>query len=431
MNNRISLQTGIAIVIANMIGTGVFTSLGFQLVDIDSVFVILMLWLIGGIAALCGALTYGELGAALPRSGGEYNFLSQIYHPSVGFIGGWVSATVGFAAPTALVCMTFGIYSESIFPSLDAQFLAIALLLLATAIHTHSVWMGGGFQRIFTFLKVLLVCVFILLAFILGDAQPISSILPQMSDLGDMLSPAFAVSLIYVSYAYTGWNAGTYLTNELENPQTNLPKALIIGTAAVTIIYVLLNFAFLYTAPMEALKGEVEIGYISATYMVGKSGGKIMAGVLALLLISTASAMVFAGPRVLMVMGEDMNIFRFLSHKNKVGVPVRAILFQSAISLMFILSGTFEEVLVYAGFVLASTTFITVAGVFVLRLRKPDLPRPYRTFGYPFTPSIFLVLVGWTLIFLLVNKPSESFAGVLTMFIGWLVYQLGKKKLFS
>lgn len=429
--SSVSLQTAIAIVVANMIGTGVFTSLGYQLVDIQSVFVIVMLWLVGGITALCGALTYGELGAALPRSGGEYNFLSEIYHPSVGFVAGWVSATVGFAAPTALVAMTFGAYATSVFPALNSQFLAIGLLILVTAIHAYSVWAGGRFQRVFTLVKVVLIIIFIFLAFILGTQIEVNSIIPKVSDFSQMLSPAFAVALIYVSYAYTGWNAGTYLTSELENPQVNLPKALIIGTASVTVLYVLLNFAFLYTAPISALEGQLEIGYISATYMVGESGGKIMAAVLSLLLISTASAMIFAGPRVLVVMGEDMKIFRFLAVKNENGAPMRAVLFQSGISLLFILSGTFEQVLVYAGFVLAATTFIAVAGVFVLRIRQPDLPRPYKTLGYPFTPAIYLGLVGWTLVFLLRDKPTESLLGLGTMLAGWIVYQLGSKSLFE
>ncbi|RMG27545.1 MAG: amino acid permease [Bacteroidetes bacterium] len=426
MRNKIGIQTAVAVVVANMIGTGVFTSLGFQLADIQSVFVILMLWLVGGITALCGALTYGELGAALPRSGGEYHFLSSIYHPSIGFVAGWVSATVGFAAPTALVAMTFGEYLEGAFPQLNKTWLAVGLLLLIAAVHTQSLQSGGRFQRLFTAMKVLLILAFIGLAFVFDQPQPLS-LLPRPEDLSMLFSPAFAVSLIYVSYAFTGWNAATYLINELKHPRRNLPLALLAGTAVVAVLYLLLNYAFMRAAPTDALVGKVEVGYIAAVYMLGPEGGKWMSLLLAMLLISTASAMIFAGPRVLMVMGEDLRMFRFLSKKNARGVPATAILFQSVLSLLFVLTGSFKAVLLYAGFVLAATTFVTVAGVYVLRIRQPQLPRPYKTWGYPFTPFIYLLLVGWTLVFLLVREPRESLSGLATLLAGWLIYQLGRK----
>lgn len=425
--NRIRFNTAVSIVIANMIGTGVFTSLGFQLLDIRSVFALLMLWVVGGITALCGALTYGELGAALPRSGGEYNFLTRLIHPSAGFVAGWVSATVGFAAPTALVAMTFGEYVSQVFPQLSSTLLAVSLVVLITAVHATSVQQGGRFQRVFTAVKVLLVLGFIGAALSMGDHQELQ-LLPQQTDWAMLYTPAFAVSLIYVSYAYTGWNAATYLIDELDRPAYTLPRALLVGTLVVMVLYVLLNYAFLYSAPMEELSGEIEVGYISAVHIFGSFGGELMAVILALLLISTASAMIFAGPRVIQVMGEDFPAFEVLAHRNSQGVPSRAVIFQSVISLIFIITASFEAVLVYAGFILGITTLFTVLSIFVLRWKHPDKVGAYRTWAYPIPPLIYLALVGWNLIFLLRDKTQESLAGLLTLLVAWAAYYVARGK---
>ncbi len=419
--NKINLFTAISIVVANMVGTGVFTSLGFQVKDIQSVFSLLVLWGVGGIVALCGALSYGELGATIPRSGGEYHFLSRIYHPSLGFVSGWVSATVGFAAPVALVCLTFGEYINSVHPNIPVKVLAMGLLILVASIHINGVKSGSKFQGFFTAIKVVLILGFIGIVLASDHLQSVS-VVPKKEDIGTILSTPFAVSLIYVSYAYTGWNAAAYLIDELVEPQKNLPIALFIGTGIVTILYVLLNYTFLLSVPMEELVGKVEIGYISATSVMGEEGGKWMAITLAILLVSTASAMTFAGPRVLAVIGEDYTIFKFLTKRNKNGSPVRAILFQSFLSLGFILLSSFEEILIFASFVLALMTFLTVSGVYKLRIQEPELPRPYKVWGYPITPAIYLLLVGYNAIFLIWEKPYISITGFMVLISGLVIY---------
>jgi APA family basic amino acid/polyamine antiporter len=421
---RFSAQTALAVIVANMIGTGVFTSLGFQLLDIQSGFVIMMLWGVGGITALCGALCYAELGSALPRSGGEYNFLSQIYHPAAGYVSGWVSATIGFAAPTALAAITFGTYLSSVFPVLSPTWLAAGLVVGLTAIHAGSRRNSGGFQRAFTLLKILLVLGFCLLAWLLvREPQPVR-FLPQSGDERLLLSGAFAVALIYVNYAYTGWNAATYLTSELEDPQRSLTRVLIIGTSMVMVLYLLLNFTFLYVAPMDALAGRIEIGYVAAEYAFGAAGAAFMGVVLALLLISTVSAMVLAGPRVLQVMGQDFATFRLLARTNRDGVPYLAVILQSLLALAFILTASFESILVFAGFTLGLNTFFTVLGVVVLRWRRPTLARPYRAFLYPLPVIVFLCVTGWTLTFILRERPEEGLWGLAIVATGGLFYLL-------
>ncbi|TDJ24773.1 MAG: amino acid permease [Gammaproteobacteria bacterium] len=411
-----------AVVIANMIGTGVFTSLGFQLADIQSGFVLMMLWVVGGLTALCGAFTYAELGAALPRSGGEYNFLSQIYHPGAGFVSGWISATIGFAAPTALAAITFGTYLASVFPSLSPTWLACGLVFFLTVVHTSSRRNSGALQRLFTSLKILLILAFCLLCWILVDQPQSVNFLPARGDGALLTSSAFAVSLIYVNYAYTGWNAATYLTGELDRPQQNLSKVLILGTSIVLVCYVLLNFTFLYVAPMDAMVGKLEIGYITAKHVLGDSGAGVMGVLLAFLLVSTASAMILAGPRVLQVIGQDFPAFRFLARTNKHDVPHIAITMQSLLSVVFILSASFESILVFAGFTLGINTFFTVLGTFVLRRTQPELERPYRTPLYPLPPLIFLAFTGWTLGYILLQRPEEGLLGLGIILSGTLFY---------
>lgn len=431
-STKFKFTTVTAVVIANMVGTGVFTSLGFQLLDIQSGFVILMLWAIGGLIALCGAMTYAELGAALPRSGGEYNFLSRIYHPAAGFASGWTSATIGFAGPTALAAMTFAAYATSILPGLSSESvekaLAVGLVAILAVIHGSSRRNSGGLQVVFTILKVGVIVVFCLAAIVVVDSPQPIRFFPSSGDGALLTSSAFAISLIYVSYAYTGWNAATYLSSELENPQRTLPGILLTGTLIVTVLYVALNFTFLYSAPVDSMKGQVEVGFIAAQSVFGDLGGRFTGLVLASLLISTVSAMTIAGPRVLQVIGEDFRVLRFLSYRNEDGLPSRAIYVQSALAIVFILSSSFESVLVFAGFTLALNSFATVISVFVLRYRQPDLPRPYRTFLFPIPPIIYLVLTGWTLWFVLMNRPVEGLFGIGIIGSGLLVYFFSRAK---
>lgn len=423
-------RTAAAVIIANMVGTGVFTSLGFQLADIQSVFAILMLWIVGGIAALCGAATYAELGAALPRSGGEYNFLGRIYHPVAGFISGWVSAIIGFAAPIAAVALAFGKYSTAALPGDFEPWvhkaLACALVIIVTVIHGRNRTASGQFQFGFTAIKVILILAFCLAAFALTQNPQPLSIIPQPGDFGVLTSAAFGVSLIYVSYAYTGWNAAVYISGELENPQRDLPRILLFGTGLVMVLYVSLNYVFLYAAPMSALSGQVEIGYIAAQAIFGETGARIAGAMLSLLLISTVSAMTLAGPRALQAIGEDFKALAFLGRRNAQGIPRNAIYFQSAIALIYIVTSSFKTIVVFAGAMLALNSFLAILGVFVLRWREPDLPRPYKTWGYPFVPLIYLAITAAMLIFVIMEEPKKALFGAGVIAFGVVFYYLSR-----
>ncbi len=421
----IGFYTATALVIANMVGTGVFTSLGYQVFDTKTVFALLMLWIVGGVIAFCGAVSYSELGAAMPRSGGEYHYLSKIFHPAVGFLSGWISAIVGFGAPIAAAAMALGGYTHKVFPDLNEVYVGAVVVVLITLIHSFDTHHGAKFQRIFTGIKVLLIIVFIACGFMASDHQSIS-ILPAEGSWKEIFSGAFAVSLIYVSYAYSGWNASAYVAGEINNPQRNLPRSILQGTFLVMILYVLLNFVFLYTTQIPEIIGQKEVGFFSANHIFGATGGNIMSLVISLLLISTISSMVLAGPRVTQMIGEDLPAIKFLATTNKKKVPYVAIIIQSAIALLLIFTSKFETVVTYLGFTLSLFTTLTVIGLFVLRVKEPNLERPYKTWGYPFTPIIFIALNIWVMYFLIHNKPEIAMYGFGTIFAGLIVYYIGQ-----
>lgn len=422
----VGLFTAISIAVANMVGTGVFTSLGYQVVDIKSTFALIMLWIVGGIVALCGALSYGELGAALPRSGGEYHLLSEIYHPSLGFLSGWVSLTAGFAAPTAIAAIALGEYTHAVYPAVPVTHAGALAVVLITAVHGSSIRWGNYLQNISTGIKVAVVLLFIVLGFTASNHQPIS-LVPTVSDWQILVSPFFAVALVYVSYAYTGWNAAVYIVGEIKKPQKNLPWALFIATIMVTVLYAVLNYVFLLLVPIPELAGKVEVGFVAAEHMLGPAAADVLSILISVLMISTISAMVFIGGRIAQVIGEDYHVLGKLGERNKKYIPVNALLFQSSITLLFLYTSSFEQVMVYATFLMIGMSSLTVAGVYVLRWRRPDMERPYKTWGYPVTPALFLLANTFIMGYVVVERPFESLVGLGIMLVGIVLYMLNRK----
>ena len=423
-----STNTAISIVIANMIGTGVFTSLGFQLLDIQSAPVILWLWVVGGVLALCGALCYAELGAALPRSGGEYNFLTRIYHPAAGFISGWISATIGFAAPTALAAITSATYLNAVYPIVPVSGAAAMLVLVIGVVHLGSRQGSARFQLVFTGAKLALIGLFIIAAWWQVEQLQAVRWVPVIADLSLVTSGAFAIALIYVNYAYTGWNAATYLVGEVHNGARDLPRILIVGTAIVMGVYLLLHVMFLSVAPMAEIRGHLEVGYVVAEFAFGEAGSAVVGLLLAILLVSTVSAMVLAGPRALQVIGQDFKALKWLARENQHGVPAVAICFQTMVTLILVLTSTFDAILVFASFILALNTLLTVIGVWVLRLRMPSLARPFKMPWYPWPMLIYVLITLWTLIFVVFERPQEALFGAVVIGSGWLFYLVSRDR---
>ena len=414
--------TAFSLVVANMIGTGVFTSLGFQVVDLHTGTALLALWVVGGLVALCGALTYAELGAALPTDGGEYRYLTRAFGPSVGMASGWVSLFVGFAAPTALAAIAFGRYVAPL-AHVPPTVLALGLIVLVTAVHALSVRVGSRFHVWATLAKIafiLVLCIAGLRAVRGGDATFFSS----SSALWEITTPGFAVSLIYVSYAFSGWNAAAYIAGEVRAPERTLPRALITGTLLVTVLYVLLNYVFLRTVPLAELSGRVEVGALAAAHIFGTRGEAWTRAALGIILASTVSAMTFAGPRVVSAMAADSDgPMTLLARFTRTGTPRNAILVQQVIALALVLTGSFDAVVAYAGFTLSMFTALTAAALIRLRKTAPALARPFRVPLYPFTPLVFIVLTAWTLVFMISVRTKESLAGLVTVAVCVLLHR--------
>src|SRR5438477_5062949 len=417
--HTISPLTATCIVVANMVGTGIFTSLGFQVTALPTGFSVLALWITGGICALCGALSYAELGAALPRSGGEYNFLGVIYHPALGFLAGWISATVGFAAPVAIAAIAFGTYFAEVVPGLNPLVLSLAVVTICTIVLLRDLQLGSAFQNGSTTLKIALILVIIVAGLCVKSTEPIS-FLPTKTDGALILSAPFAVSLYWVMYAYSGWNASTYIVSEVRNPSRTIPLSLGLGTLVVIALYLATNAVFLRTTPASEMMGKQQVASIASVHLFGMAGAKVMASFICLGLISTVSAMMWIGPRITAAMGEDLGLLALLARRNAEGVPVRAILTQFAIVVLLLLTATFQTAVNYIQFSLTLSSTLTVLGVFVLRWRQPDLPRPYRVWGYPVTPAIFLAISAWMLVHMLTEASTRgpSLRGLGTMVLG-------------
>lgn len=415
-------------VVASMIGTGVFTSLGFQLMDIEAGFPILMLWVLGGVLSLCGALCYAELGCMMPRSGGEYHLLAQTYHPIFGFLAGWISVTAGFAAPIASSALVFSSFLQGMWPGFDPKTTALTLILVVYLIQLCQLQWVERFQLSFSLLKVILIFAFVIGAWFLHQADW-AKIQPHSTDASYYHQKSYAIALVWVMYAYLGWNGAIYFAGEIQNPQRNLPRALWYGTLCVILLYIALNSAFLISAPWEEMKGQERVALIAAKHIFGQQGSVAMGSLICLGLVAHVSAMTFAGSRVLRTMGEDTRALGSMQKLNRFGAPWMAVSFLMTLVLLLLFTGTFEQLLLYIQGLLLSCSLFAVLGVFWLRYKLPNAPRPFKVPLYPLPPLLFTAVTLWMLISLVQRHPTECAWGLTTLVIGVILYFILKPKI--
>ena len=434
MSSEQTVSTGpaSALVVSNMIGTGVFMSLGWQVAAFrandghsllsGSVFPIVALWIVGGILALCGALCYAELATAMPRSGGEYHFLSRIYHPAVGFCTGLCSALVGFTVPIAASALVFGDYLHRVFPALPlgTHLLALALVTAATLCHLRSLRFTGRFQAAITGITILLLLALIIAGFALKTHPPVS-FAPHRTDLNLPLLSAFGGSLIWVMYAYSGWNAAAYIVEDVKDPARSLPRALVLGTVFVLVLYVAVNSVFLYTTPLPTLAGQPEVAHLAAVSIFGSAGARFSSGLICVGLIANVSGMMWVGSRIAYAMGRNYPALGIFGRTSPAQVPVAALVLQYFITLGMLFFDP-KNLINYAGAVLIFWSLLAVLGVIVLRIREPGLVRPYRTWGYPFTPLIFAVIALFCLGQAFELHRTETLVGAATVLLGLPLY---------
>lgn len=445
LKREIGLFSATILVIANMVGTGIFTTSGFIMEELGNPQAMLLCWLVGGVFALCGALCYGELGAMFPRAGGEYVFLRESFGKGMGFLSGWISLIVGFSAPIAAAAIAFATYFFRILPAsfsakLTAPFLEIGILVISpitmlaitviiifSLIHYHSVFLGARVQNCLTIFKVGLIVVFVAAGFCLGQGS--TENFSQGLEISLIFQDKFAISLIFITFAYSGWNAAAYLGGEIKNPVRNIPLALFTGTALVVCLYLLLNIVYIYALSPAEMSGVLEVGTKSAVSLFGDNISRYFSGAIAIGILSVLSAMIMTGPRVYYAMSKDGVFFELFGKINGLRqTPVYAIFLQAVIAIIMVITASFDKLLLYIGFTLSLCAMLTVVGMMLLRIKKPDLKRSYKTFGYPVTPLLFILGNLWIIYFCIKSRPITSLFGLGTIGLGVLVYSYFRRK---
>ena len=428
LRRSLGLGTATSVVVANMIGTGIFTTTGLMLARLESGWLVLLCWTLGGVLAVCGALCYAELSTMMPRAGGEYVYLHEIYGPRAAFLTGWTSFFVGFSAPIAATGVACAAYltAAGVLPETWAaeKGTALAIVLTLTAVHYRGVRLGVPVQNLLTGLKLLLLGGLVLVGFLAGRGN-----WEHFAASSDFWLPArwsqLGIAMLWVMFAYSGWNASAYLAEELKTPGRNLPRSLLLGTLIVMAVYLLVNGLFFYAAPSAALRGIVATGHAAAEGLFGAGAAMWLSVLISVALLSSLSAYVLLGPRVYYAMARDGLFFRFAARIHpRFETPALAVAAQGFFASLMILTGTFEQLLTYIGFALGIFPWMAVLGVILLRRRQPGRERPYRVWGYPVVPIFFLVAMVWILGVALVNSPGPSLLALLTLAAGIPAYKL-------
>jgi APA family basic amino acid/polyamine antiporter len=427
------------IVIANMVGAGIFTTSGLLMKDLHHPVVMLGLWVVGGLVALCGALSYGELGAAFPHAGGEYAFLSRLYHPLLGFLSGWVSFFVGFSAPIAASAIGFSEYLTRAFPGLlhpgiiggaseaavMKKLYAILIIAAFTFLHTRGLETGARVQNALTGLKILLIVGLVAAGFAVGKGSlgHLVAAAPFRFDFGGLKT--LGLSLMWIMFAYSGWNASAYVGSEVKNPSRNLPRSLLIGTGVVMLLYIALNLFYIYAIPPAQMEGVISVGGLAAGNLFGKSAETILSVLISFALFSSLSAYLILGPRVYYSMARDGIFFKSIAYVDpKCSVPTRSIVLQGAIASAMVLFGTFEQLLTYMGFSLGIFPLLAVLGVFKLRRTgRSAVKLP----GYPAASAVYILIGATILVLAFLERPVESLIAVATALAGIPIYFFFKR----
>jgi APA family basic amino acid/polyamine antiporter len=429
-----------ALVVSNMIGTGIFTTTGFLSGDLGRPLLVMGIWVVGAIVALAGCLAYAELGMNLPRAGGEYAYLRETWGPTWGFLSGWVSFFAGFSAPIAAAALAFSEYLGHYFPSLspnshptshfrwlhlgNAEWVGIGVIFSFAAINILGLPIASRLQNYLTAFKLGVIALFLISAFAVGHGNWSHFEMATSRDSPHALGTQFAVSLIFVMFAYSGWNAASYVAEEIKNPERTLPLALLLGTGLVALLYLALNVAFLYALPLGAMKGVVAVGAVSADALFGRHIGNFFSAMMAGALLSSISAMSLVGPRVYYAMGRDGCFPAGAAQVHpRWRTPAKAILYQAVASAIMVLTGTFEALIYYIGFSLILFAALTVAGLLRIRTRPHFRRLRVMNWCYPAIPVVFVTVSLWMLIWTFVLRPHESSLGLVTILCGAIFYR--------
>jgi len=436
LTRKLGMFPLINIVVANMIGAGIFVTSGLLMDSLKNPLMMIILWGVAGLIALCGALSYGEVGATIPKSGGEYILLHDLFHPLPGFLSGWTSFIAGFSAPIAASAIGFSEYFTRAFPEIlslgsesgivDGEILkkivSILIICIFTAIHLRGIETSARIQNWLTLLKILLVGGLIASGLLFGKGSFNHFRPPVDFSFNASGWKSIGVSLMWIMFAYSGWNASTYIGSEIKNPAKNIPRSLILGTGIVILLYLGLNVFFVFAVPPEKMMGVVSVGGLAVRYALGEKLDLVFSLLISFAFFSSLSAFLILGPRVTYSMARDGFFFKQVAKIDpKTRVPSLAILIQAFISVVMVLSGTFDQILTYLGFSLGIFPIIVTAGVFKIRIKKMSrvkLP------GYPVTPVFFIVASISILVLSFLERPVESSIAIATISAGVPFYYL-------
>ncbi len=434
---RVTAFTAACLIVSNMIGTGIFGTTGYMMRDLGRPWLVMLLWAAGGLFALLGAACYAELGAAIPRAGGEYVYIREAYGQLLGFLSGWTSLTIGFSAAIAANALLFASHLQELLPApaagwsrllLDDRAIGLVMIWSLTLVHVGGVGPGGLVQRLLTVVKVGAIVALVAggLAFGRGDWTHLQAApIVETPGIGSMLT-----AFLFVSFSYTGWNAAGYIAGEMKAPGRSIPRAALSATLCVTVLYVALNVVYYYALPTDQMCAAPldTVAHKTAAVLFGAATGRWITAMLCVSMIGATSAMIWAGPRVYFAMAQDGVLPRFFARTTESsGTPVRSILLQSVWVSVLVVAGEFDRLLLYAGFVLIVFGALAVSAVFVLRFRRPALDRPYRVTGYPLTPALYIAVslaVMWAAWHV---QSKESLFGVATVLLGVPFYVVWKR----
>jgi basic amino acid/polyamine antiporter, APA family len=440
---RFGFFSATALVVSNMIGTGIFATTGFMAGDLGSASAILAAWTVGAAFALAGALAYSELGINFPSSGGEYVYLSAAYGPTWGFMTGWVSFFAGFSAPIAAAALAFSDYLGHFYPALrqsnatvigsgwfslrlgSGQLLASSLIAGFTILNCLGVARVAKVQVVLTIVKLTVIAAFVFFGFTLGTGNWAHFVQPAVRTSTLSLPVQFVVSLLWVMVGYSGWNAATYVAEEIEAPDYTLPRAIATGACIVAVLYLGLNLVFIYSTPLEQMKGVLAIGSLSASHLFGPGIAGLFSALMALAIMSTVNAMVTIGPRVYYAMAKNRAFFPAAAGIHpRWHTPVAAILSQGFCAMLMTLT-PFPDLMIYIGMSLTFFTVLAVASVFRFRKSRPDWMKLRAvSYAYPLVPLAYVLVGTAMMVYGFIGQPKASFSAFATVAIGALVYRL-------
>lgn len=449
---KLGLFDSAMVMVGIVIGSGIFLTTGIMAKSIPSGGLILLAWFVGGLLTLAGALTYAELGATMPEAGGQYVYLREAYGPMAGFLFGWILFLVYMTGGIAALALAFAEYTGYFFPSLGTehiildlslpffrnsfhyslsagQIVGVGVIVLLSVFNFVGVGFGKFIQNVFTVIKIGILAAIIILGFAIGRGTPPDlSMNPMGMNLGSILI-GFGVSLVAVAWAFDGWNNVNFVAGEIKNPKRNLPLALILGTLGITFLYVLVNYVYLYALPIRETVGVVRIAEKATGALFGTSTGALISALIIVSVFGSLNGSILVGPRVYYAMAKDRLFFRRVARVHpRFRTPGFSILIQGIWASLLTLLGTFEQIFTFAMFIAILFWIAATASVFTLRKKRPDLVRPYKTWGYPVVPAIFIIASTGILLNTLLEKPAEALAGLVLTAIGIPAYFYWKRR---